>query len=57
MAAHQLDSKVIDFMGQGPDAREGIVSFLKKRPPEFSMKVSSDMPDFYPWSPERSYDE
>ena len=22
---------------------------LDKRPPKFTMKVSSDMPDFYPW--------
>lgn len=49
MEAHRVDSRAIAFMGSGPDAREGVVSFLEKRPPEFSLKVSSDLPDFYPW--------
>jgi len=57
MAAHRLDSKVIEFMGRGPDAKEGIVSFLQKRPPEFSMKVSRDLPDFYPWWDVPSYED
>lgn len=49
MSAHRIDSKGIDYMGASPDAREGVVSFLQKRPPQFSMKPSTDMPDFYPW--------
>ncbi len=49
MEAHRVDSRVIDFMGSGPDAREGVESFLEKRPAKFSMKVSTDLPDFYPW--------
>ena len=49
MAAHRLDSRAIHAMGQSPDAKEGVTSFLEKRPAKFTMKVSSDMPDFFPW--------
>jgi enoyl-CoA hydratase/carnithine racemase len=56
MAAHRIDSKLIDFMGGSPDAKEGIVSFLKKRSPEFSMKVSRDLPEFYPWWDDPEYE-
>jgi len=38
------------------DVKEGIQSFLEKRPPAFSMKVSDDMPDFYPWWKEPEID-
>jgi hypothetical protein len=36
-------------MGHQKDSHEGVESFLEKRPPKFAMRVSSDMPDFYPW--------
>ena len=49
MAAHRLDSRLIDYMGASPDAREGVTSFLEKRPAEFAMKPSRDLPDVYPW--------
>ena len=57
MAAHRLDSRAVHAMGQSPDGHEGVVSFLEKRPAEFAMKVSSDMPDFFPWWKERSFSE
>jgi enoyl-CoA hydratase/carnithine racemase len=57
MEAHRIDSKAIHFMGSGPDAREGVESFLQKRKPEFSLKVSEDLPDFFPWWEEPSYEE
>jgi enoyl-CoA hydratase/carnithine racemase len=47
--AHRIDSKAIFSMGRSADAYEGVQSFLEKRPPRFSMKVSTDMPAFFPW--------
>ena len=49
MAAHRVDSSGINAMGQSPDARAGVISFLEKRPPTFTMRPSTDMPAFYPW--------
>ena len=43
--AHILDSMAMERMGKSPDIREGIASFLEKRAPNFSMKVSKDLPD------------
>ncbi len=55
MEAHKIDSRGIFTMGQSPDSREGVESFLEKRAPEFPMKVSTDMPDFFPWWEKRSF--
>ena len=49
MSAHRIDSRGIDYMGASADAREGVSSFLQKRPAAFTMRPSRDMPDFYPW--------
>jgi enoyl-CoA hydratase/carnithine racemase len=57
MEAHKLDSRAIYAMGQSPDAREGVTSFLEKRPARFQMKVSRDMPDFFPWWKARPFSE
>ena len=43
--AHFLDSMAMERMGKSPDIKEGIASFLEKRAPNFSMKVSKDLPD------------
>ena len=56
MEAHKVDSRGIAQMGRAADAREGVESFLEKRPPQFSMKPSTDMPPFYPWWQEREYE-
>jgi enoyl-CoA hydratase/carnithine racemase len=55
MEAHRLDSKAFKWSLQQSDAREGIMSFLEKRPPNFTMKPSTDMPDFYPWWSDRPF--
>ncbi|MDJ0848128.1 MAG: crotonase/enoyl-CoA hydratase family protein [Myxococcota bacterium] len=57
MEAHRLDSQGIYAMGRSPDGYEGVQSFLEKRSARFGMKVSSDMPDFYPWWKEPPFRE
>ena len=49
MEAQRIDSKASHFMGSGPDAREGVESFLEKRAPHFAMRPSTDMPQLCPW--------
>lgn len=53
--AHRLDSRAIWARGRAGDAKEGVISFLEKRSPVYPDKVSSDMPDFYPWWEEERY--
>jgi enoyl-CoA hydratase/carnithine racemase len=56
MEAHKLDSRAIYARGRQGDAKEGVVSFLEKRPASYPDKVSANMPDFFPWWRERSYE-
>ena len=55
MDAHRVDSRAIYRLSKGVDAKEGVQSFLEKRPPAFPGKVSADMPDLYPWWEEPAY--
>jgi enoyl-CoA hydratase/carnithine racemase len=45
MEGHRLDSKAMNFMGASADSREGVMSFLEKRPANFSLSVSRDFPN------------
>jgi enoyl-CoA hydratase/carnithine racemase len=56
MAAHRVDSRAISSLGATPDVREGVESFLEKRPPRFPGKVSADLPAFYPWFDEPTFE-
>lgn len=55
MEAHKIDSRAIYARGASADAKEGVMSFLEKRPANYPCKVSKDMPSFYPWWEERKY--
>ena len=44
-----MDSRGIFYLGASPDVAEGIAAFKEKRAPNFGMRVSSDMPPFFPW--------
>ena len=54
MAAHKIDSRALSLRGASEDAREGIESFLEKRPAQFPQTVSQDYPDLFPPEPEFS---
>ena len=49
MDAHIVDSAAIYERGQTEDAKEGVMSFLEKRQPNYPVKVSDGMPSFWPW--------
>jgi enoyl-CoA hydratase/carnithine racemase len=55
MDAHKVDSRGILSRGRSGDVAEGVTAFLEKRPARFPDKVSSDMPDYFPWWEEPAY--
>ena len=48
MEAHRADSRGIMERGRSGDAREGVMSFLEKRAPDFPVKISDGLPDIFP---------
>lgn len=56
MQAHRVDSRAIQARGRSADAREGVGSFLEKRTPVYPDRVSADMPDFFPWWDEPTFE-
>jgi enoyl-CoA hydratase/carnithine racemase len=55
MEAHKIDSRAIDTRGASADVREGVASFLEKRPARYPMTVSEGMPEWFPWWEEREF--
>jgi enoyl-CoA hydratase/carnithine racemase len=49
MQAHRVESRLIVERGRSGDAKEGVTSFLEKRPAKFPDKVSRDLPQPLPW--------
>lgn len=56
MEAHKLDSKAMKSRGGSEDVKEGVMSFLEKRPAVFPDKVSKDLPDFFDWQGEPPFE-
>jgi enoyl-CoA hydratase/carnithine racemase len=48
MDAHRADSRGILMRGASADCREGILSFLEKRPAEYPDRVSEGLPNLFP---------
>ena len=55
MEAHRIDSRGILSRGRSADIAEGIDAFFGKRPPQFPDRVSTGMPDYFPWWEEPTY--
>ena len=55
MAAHRLDSRAVWERGGSADAREGVTSFLEKRPAQFTDRVSEQWPAFSDWFEKPGY--
>ena len=48
MDAHRADSRGIQMRGGSGDAKEGVMSFLEKRPAAYPDRVSTDLPNIWP---------
>jgi enoyl-CoA hydratase/carnithine racemase len=55
MEAHRADSRAMLARGQSADAREGVTSFLEKRPADFPDRVSDGLPEIFPGREEPAF--
>lgn len=55
MLAHRADSRGMLSRGQSADAREGVTSFLEKRPADFPDRVSDGLPEVFPGRQEPAF--
>jgi enoyl-CoA hydratase/carnithine racemase len=56
IVAHRADSRGIAERGRSSDSREGVVSFLEKRPAVFPDRISDGLPDLFPGWVEPTFD-
>jgi enoyl-CoA hydratase/carnithine racemase len=49
LQVQRLDSRLTASALTSPDAKEGVMSFLERRPPQFPGQIGTDMPDDLPW--------
>ncbi len=56
MEAHKIDSRGIYSRGASADVKEGVTSFLEKRPARFPNTIAKDMPPWFPWWDKRTYE-
>lgn len=57
MQARRIHSRGVFARARSPEAREGVASFLEKRSPSYPDRASSDMPGYFPWWSEPSFNE
>ncbi|HEY2203316.1 MAG TPA: crotonase/enoyl-CoA hydratase family protein [Pseudonocardia sp.] len=53
--ANSVESRALFQVGGGPDAHEGVTSFLEKRAPKYPGRVPQDLPQVYPWWEKRPF--
>lgn len=56
MEAHRVESVAIAHTGARADAGEGITAFFQKRRPQWQLAVPRDLPEWFPWWHDPSYE-